>query len=53
MRTIDDLRPLEERFKRPLDGPIVIDCYVNPDVRFESVGIVVKKEQEETEVVAT
>jgi thiamine pyrophosphate-dependent acetolactate synthase large subunit-like protein len=33
-----DLAVLEERFKRSVDGPIVIDCIVNPKVRGEWVA---------------
>ena len=35
VRTIDDLAPLRERFKHPLEGPILLDCYINPAIRGE------------------
>jgi thiamine pyrophosphate-dependent acetolactate synthase large subunit-like protein len=38
VRSVEDLRRLAERFRRPLRGPVVLDCYVNPQVRFEAVG---------------
>jgi len=33
VRTEADFAALEERFARPVTGPIVIDCVVNPRVR--------------------
>jgi thiamine pyrophosphate-dependent acetolactate synthase large subunit-like protein len=36
VRTVDDLGPLAERFQRPLRGPVVLDCYVNPQVHFDA-----------------
>jgi len=40
VRTVDDLAPLRERFQRPLDGPVLLDCCVNPAVRGEGLEIV-------------
>jgi acetolactate synthase-1/2/3 large subunit len=35
-----DLAALEERFKRPIEGPIVIDVRINPTIRGEWVELV-------------
>jgi acetolactate synthase I/II/III large subunit len=40
IRTKADLEPVRERFKRPLTGPIMLDCYVNPAIRGEWLEIV-------------
>jgi thiamine pyrophosphate-dependent acetolactate synthase large subunit-like protein len=40
VRSIDDLRQLEERFQRPIEGPIVLDCRINPEIRGEWVDLV-------------
>lgn len=40
IRTARDLTVVEERFQRPLNGPILLDCRVNPDVRGEGLEIV-------------
>ncbi len=40
VRTADDLAVLRERFQRPVDGPVFLDCHVNPQVRGEGLEIV-------------
>jgi thiamine pyrophosphate-dependent acetolactate synthase large subunit-like protein len=40
VRTLADLEPLRERFRRPLDGPVLLDCRVNPAIRGEGIEIV-------------
>ncbi len=40
IRTADDLTVLRERFQRPLTGPILLDCRINPAVRGEGLEIV-------------
>ena len=37
VRTLADLEELVERLASPLDGPLVVDCRVNPDVRADWV----------------
>jgi len=40
VRTVDDLAALRERFRHPLEGPILLDCRINPAVRGEGLEIV-------------
>jgi acetolactate synthase I/II/III large subunit len=40
VRSIDDLRQLDERFQGSIEGPIVLDCYINPEIRGEWVDLV-------------
>lgn len=40
VRTAGDLAALRERFRHPLEGPVLLDCYVNPQVRGEGLEIV-------------
>jgi acetolactate synthase I/II/III large subunit len=42
VRTIDDVRALEQRFQT-IDGPIVVDCYINPEIRGDWVDLVHSK----------
>jgi acetolactate synthase I/II/III large subunit len=40
IESMDDLRPLQKRFQEPIDSPVVLDCYVNPEIRGEWVDLV-------------
>jgi acetolactate synthase I/II/III large subunit len=42
VRTIDDVRALEQRLQT-VDGPLVLDCYINPEIRGEWVDLVHSK----------
>jgi thiamine pyrophosphate-dependent acetolactate synthase large subunit-like protein len=58
IKTKADLARLEERFKQPVEGPIVIDCHVNPTVRAEWVDALhalfsEEAKQPETDLVAS
>jgi thiamine pyrophosphate-dependent acetolactate synthase large subunit-like protein len=39
VRTVEDLEALRERFTRPVEGPILVDCWVNPAIRGEWLEI--------------
>jgi len=40
VRTTADLEALRERFRRPVEGPILLDCRINPTIRGEWLEIV-------------
>ena len=39
VKTVEDVAALAPRFQQPMTGPIVLDCYVNPEVRSDSLEI--------------
>jgi acetolactate synthase-1/2/3 large subunit len=48
VRSVDDIRALERRFHRPVDGPVVLDCYINPAIRGEWVDLVHSRRMQPT-----
>jgi hypothetical protein len=43
--SVDDLAAVAQRLREPLEGPIVLDCLVNPAVRAHTVEFIASQRQ--------